>query len=231
MPKPAPSAPHRPQGTLFDDETTAAIAIGWSVQFEDQVTDFEVFRTLDARVCALAEQTGRDLRLLVPGDTYTDPDLGSFAAPVVGEVVTLLRADGAPPLRFDPRAIAARHAAFAPVPAAALTGLGEGVPGVASVAPRPDIHLLSWGPLSYAAVHCGVPLDGAARDQAKLKYATTQDTDQTWADAGVDGKFVAGVEFARTRTLDFSEAALAAIEQEVGAVLPGPGWFLIVRYD
>ena len=95
----------------------------------------------------------------------------------------------------------------------------------------PALHLLSWGPLPYGAVYCGRVLAASEQESAKIKYVSTQDMDQEWADPGIDARLLKGVEFDEVSKLDFSDKALAAHRDEVASVIDDPKWFLLVRFD
>jgi hypothetical protein len=213
---------HQPHGTLYAEDTTTAIVVGWRFEFPQ-------FSVLPERVEAL-EQTLEsalairdvNLRLFVPGDTTTDRDNEIYGGFVLGRSVIEVEANDYDAGPVDLQAIAT---ALAELPELDKAFWRESL-AFAGIEPpdEPRAYLLSWGPLCYGAVYAGVA--ATRSDTPVYKFIANQDMHQEWSHSGVDGVHLQSVEFSDISELQVTEAKL-----EAAAKLDGAGFWLICRYD
>lgn len=230
MPEPgAPQAvvePYRPDGTLYADETTAAVVVGFRIDFEQFAMLPERVEALEQAVLAALRSRGHELTLYVPGDTVSNRDSEIQAKFVLGRAVATTEANDWEPSEVDPAAIERRLADFPPLDEAfwkdALSGFDGAEPGEA-----PAAHLLSWGPLCYAGLYVGVRRSKGDPEPAVHKFIANQDMEQEWSSEGIDGVRLESAEFS-----DICELSLSpADDLEKAAPLPAPRYWLICRYD
>jgi hypothetical protein len=225
---PAPGAPqashdrYEPDGTLYAEDTTAAIVVGWRFEFREFAVVPERVEALERTLQGALAIRDLRLRLYVPGDTTTDRNGEVHGGFVLGRAVVVVEANDYDPERVDQQAIAtALHE---------LPKLDDGfwreALAFADIEPpdEPRAYLLSWGPLCYAAVYAGV---AATRDDTPVyKFIANQDMHQAWSQSGVDGVHLQSVEFSSVDELSLTDARL-----EVAAKLDKPKFWLICRYD
>lgn len=205
---------------LNAEETVGAVVAGYAITLEGKSFD-EVKEIAEA-----AEAAGA--KLFVAGDTSSGSGEEEFMEEGVIGFEVVIADVGGPPQAVSRAAIDAALAK-----AAALEGKLEieGLRGLGT-------YLLSWGPLPAASLSVGVrhpakEEDGlyTKPDDAKLRFFSMQDMEQSWGPEGVDGVKVSSVEFGEARQVDLSEAALAPKIAEAAAQVPSPSLFLTARYD
>lgn len=213
---------YEPDGTLYAEDTTAAIVVGWRFAFSEFSVTADRIEALEQTLQGALATRGLQLRLFVPGDTTTDRDGEMYGGFVLGRAVVTVEANDYDPERVDLQTIAT-----------ALAGLPElddafwrEALAFAEIDPpeQPRAYLMSWGPLCYAAVYAGV---AATRDDSHVyKFIANQDMEQMWSQSGVDGVHLQSVEFSDIEELHVTEASL-----EAAAKLEERGFWLICRYD
>jgi hypothetical protein len=229
---PEPGAPqaeveaYRPDGTLYGDDTTAAVVVGHRIDFERYAILPEQVEALEKSVLAALRARGLDLTLYVPGDTTTNPDDEVPAKFVLGRAVATTEANEWEPSALDPVAAQRLREDFPALDAAfwqeALAGFED-----AEASEAPAAHLLSWGPLCYGALYVGVPRSKDDPEPPVHEFVANQDMNQEWSTEGIDGVRLVSVEFS-----DIDELSLSPIEDLAQATpLPNPGYWLICRYD
>jgi hypothetical protein len=225
----APGAPqatearYEPEGTLYADDTTAAIVVGHELRFSDFSVLPERVEALERALLAALAARDLSLCLYVPGDTTTDRNGEVHGSFVLGRAVVEVEANDPGPGRIDLGALKAGLADLPPLDEAfwreALADIeGMEPPGEAGA------YLLSWGPLCYAAVYAGVA--ASREDEHVYAFAANQDMEQEWSSEGVDGVSIEGAEFSSVSAIELSEAGLAKADK-----LDEPGFWLICRYD
>lgn len=230
MPEPgAPQAvvePYRPDGTLYVDETTAAVVVGHRIDFEQFAILPERVEALEQAVLAALRARGLDLTLYVPGDTVSNRDSEIQAKFVLGRAVATTEANDWEPTEVDPGAIERRLADFPPLDAAFWKDALAGFEGV-EPSEAPAACLLSWGPLCYAGLYVGVRRSKSDPEPPVHKFIANQDMEQEWSSEGIDGVRIESAEFS-----DICELSLSPAEDLAQAApLPDPRYWLICRYD
>jgi hypothetical protein len=221
----APQAAHErytPDGTLYAEDTTAAIVVGWQLEFREFSVVPERVEALERTLQSALAIRDSKLRLYVPGDTVTDRNGEVHGGFVLGRAVVVVEANDYDPEPIDLQAIAT---ALAELPELD-SGFWREALAFADIEPpqEPRAYMLSWGPLCYAAVYVGV---AAIRDDTPVyKYIANQDMHQAWSQSGVDGVHLESVEFSSVTELELTEARL-----EVAAKHDKPRFWLICRYD
>lgn len=221
----APQASHEryePDGTLYAEDTTAAIVVGWHLEFREFSVVPERVEALERTLqSALAIRDVR-LRLFVPGDTTTDRNGEVHGGFVLGRAVVVVEANDYDPERVDLQRIATALAELPELDDAfwreALAFVDMDPPG------EPQAYMLSWGPLCYAALYAGVA--ATRSDTPVYKFIANQDMHQQWSQSGVDGVHLESVEFSSIGEFDLTPERL-----DVVAKLDKPGFWLICRYD
>jgi hypothetical protein len=230
MPEPgAPQAveePYRSDGTLYVEETTAAVVVGRRIDFEQFAILPERVEALEKAVQAALRARGHELTLYVPGDTVSNRDSEIQAKFVLGHGVAATEANDWEPSEVDPRTIERLLADFPPLDEAfwkeALADFDDAEPGEA-----PAAYLLSWGPLCYAGLYVGVRRSRSAPEPPAHKFIANQDMEQEWSSEGIDGVRLESAEFS-----DLCELSLSPEEDLARAApLPDPRYWLICRYD
>lgn len=218
----ATSERYEPDGTLYAEDTTAAIVVGWRLEFGEFSVLPERVEALERTLLGALATRELRLRLYVPGDTTTDRDGEVHGGFVLGRAVVVVEANDYDPERVDLQAIATALAK--------LPNLDEGfwreALAFADIEPpeQPRAYLLSWGPLCYAAVYAGI---AATRGGTPVyKFIANQDMQQEWSQSGIDGVHLESVEFSSVNELTLTEARL-----EVAAKHDKPAFWLICRYD
>jgi hypothetical protein len=221
----APQASHdryEPDGTLYAESTTAAIVVGWHLEFRSFSVVPERVEALERTLQSALAIRGLKLRLFVPGDTTTDPNGEVHGGFVLGRAVVVVEADD-----YDPEVVDLQTIATA---LAALPDLDDAfwreALAFADIDPptEPQAYMLSWGPLCYAALYAGV---AATRDDTPVyKFIANQDMHQQWSQSGVDGVHLESVEFSSIGEFDLTPERL-----EVASKLDNPKFWLICRYD
>jgi hypothetical protein len=231
----APQATHEryePDGTLYAEDTTAAIVVGWRLEFGEfsvvpervEALERTLLSALDVGSHARGPGLLGDLRLrlYVPGDTTTDRNGEVHGGFVLGRAVVVVEANDYDPEPIDLQALAT---ALAELPKLDASFWREAL-AFANIEPpdEPSAYLLSWGPLCYAAVYAGV---AATRGGTPVyKFIANQDMHQEWSQSGIDGVHLESVEFSSINELELGDAQL-----EVAAKLDKPKFWLICRYD
>jgi hypothetical protein len=225
---PAPGAPqatherYEPDGTLYAEDTTAAIVVGWQLEFREFSVVPERVEALERTLQGVLAIRDLRLRLYVPGDTSTDRNGEIHGGFVLGRAVVVVEANDYDPEPIDLQAIAT---ALGDLPDLDDQFWREALAFADIEPPRAaQAYMLSWGPLCYAAVYAGV---AATRDDEPVyKFIANQDMHQEWSRSGVDGVHLESVEFSSIHALQLSEARL-----EVAAKHDKPRFWLICRYD
>jgi hypothetical protein len=211
-----------PDGTLYAEDTTAAIIVGWRLEFGEFSVVPERVEALERTLQGALAIRGVRLRLYVPGDTTTDRNSEVHGAFVLGRAVVVVEANDYDPESIDLQAIATALAELPDLDA----GFWREALAFADIEPPQDPrpYLLSWGPLCYAAVYAGV---AATRGATPVyKYIANQDMQQEWSESGVDGVHLESVEFSSVNELALTETRL-----EVAAKHDKPRFWLVCRYD
>lgn len=221
----APQAAHEhyePDGTLYAEDTTAAIVVGWYLEFRQYSVLPERVEALERTLQSALAIRDLKLRLFVPGDTTTDPNGEVGGGFVLGRAVVVVEANDYDPEPVDLQAIAT---ALAELPELDDGFWREALAFVDIDPPtEPRAYMLSWGPLCYAALYAGV---AATRDDAPVyKFIANQDMTQQWSQSGVDGVHLESVEFS-----SIGEFTLTPDRLEVASKLDQPKFWLICRYD
>jgi hypothetical protein len=230
MPEPgAPQAevePYRPGGTLYAEDTTAAVVVGHRIDFDCFALLPERVEALEQAITAALRARGLDLTLYVPGDTTTSPDGEIQAKFVLGDAMATTEANDWEPSSVDPTAVQRRLADFPRLDAAFWQEALAGFPG-AEATPAPAAYLLSWGPLCYAALYVGVRRSKSDPEPPAHKFIANQDMEQEWSSEGIDGVSIQNAEFS-----DVCELSLSPVRDLAKAApLAGAGYWLICRYD
>jgi hypothetical protein len=221
----APQAAHErytPDGTLYAEDTTAAIVVGWQLEFREFSVVPERVEALERTLQSALAMRDSKLRLYVPGDTTTDRNGEVHGGFVLGRAVVVVEANDYDPEPIDLQAIATALAELPDLD----NGFWREALAFADIEPPgpPQAYLLSWGPLCYAAVYAGI---AATRDDKPVyKFIANQDMHQEWSQSGVDGVHLESVEFSSVNELELTEARL-----EVAAKHDQPRFWLICRYD
>jgi hypothetical protein len=221
----APQASHdryEPDGTLYAGDTTAAIIVGWRLEFREFSVVPERVEALERTLQSVLAVRNLRLRLYVPGDTTTDRNGEVHGGFVLGRAVVVVEANDYDPELIDLQAIATALAELPELDA----GFWREALAFSDIEPpdEPRAYMLSWGPLCYAAVYAGV---AATRGGTPVyKFIANQDMHQAWSESGVDGVHIESVEFSSVNELHLTEAQL-----EVAAKHDKPRFWLICRYD
>jgi hypothetical protein len=213
---------YEPDGTLYAEDTTAAIVVGWQLEFGEFSVVPERVEALEKTLQSALAIRDLRLRLYVPGDTTTDRNGEVHGGFVLGRAVVVVEANDYDPEPIDLQAIAT---ALAELPKLDASFWREAL-AFADIEPpdEPAAYLLSWGPLCYAAIYAGVP---ATRGGTPVyKFIANQDMHQEWSQSGIDGVHLESVEFSSVNELELTDARL-----EVAAKLDKPSFWLICRYD
>jgi hypothetical protein len=225
-PEAQPAKHYRPRGTLYDDETVAAIVAGHRITFERFSLPSEQIEALERSLLAALEARGLALVLYVPGDTVSNPDMEIRGRMVLGRAIVTTRANDRAPNPVDPDRVAQALADFPPLDAAfwkdALAGLDDATPDA-----TPHAYLLSWGPLCYAGLSVGVARSKGAPEPPVHKYLANQDMNQEWSSQGIDGITIKSTEFGGIEALSLRPADDLA----KAAPLQGASYWLRCRYD
>jgi hypothetical protein len=232
----APQASHEryePDGTLYAEDTTAAIVVGWHLEFRQFSVLPEKVEALERTLQSALAIRDLKLQLFVPGDTTTDRNGEVHGGFVLGRSVVVVEANDYDPEPVDLQTVAT---ALAELPElddafwrAALAFVDIEPPT------EPGAYMLSWGPLCYAALYAGV---AATRDQTPVyKFIANQDMSQQWSDSGVDGVHLRSVEFSDIGEFDLTPERLEVVLKlrreggEASDKLDKPRFWLICRYD
>lgn len=218
----ASSERYQPSGTLYAEDTSAAVVVGWRFEFREFSVVPERIEALEQTLQGALATRGLELRLYVPGDTATDRNAEAYGGFVLGRAVALVEANDYDPEPVDLQQLAT---ALAQLPELDDAFWREALAFFDIEPPsEPRAYLLSWGPLCYAGLCAGV---AATRDDEHVyKFIANQDMEQIWSSSGIDGVALQGVEFSEIAELEIAEARL-----EVAAKLDNPGFWLICRYD
>jgi hypothetical protein len=229
MPEPgAPQAegePYQPSGTLYDEDTTAAVVVGYRIGFEQFSVVPERVEALERGIMATLRARDLELTLYVPGDTVTSRDSEIQAQFVLGRAIEATAADDWDPSSVDPAEIEKTLADFPPLDAAFWQAALAGCEGV-TPHEAPAVYLLSWGPLSYAGLYVGVSRSKDDPEPPTHKFVANQNMEQEWSSEGIDGVSIASAEYSDIVELELSPDDLAKAEP-----LENPGYWLICRYD
>jgi hypothetical protein len=229
MPEPgAPQTvvePYRPDGTLYADDTTAAVVVGRRIDFERYSILPEQVEALEQSLLAALKSRGLELTLFVPGDTTTSPDSEIPGKFVLGTAVATTEANDWEPSRVDHEAAERLLADF---PALDEAFWEEALAGFdAEPSEEPATYLLSWGPLCYGALYVGVARSKDDPGSPVHKFVANQDMEQEWSSQGIDGVRLESAEFS-----DICELSLSPAEDlPRAAPLVDPHYWLICRYD
>jgi hypothetical protein len=209
-------------GTLYAEDTTAAIVVGWHFKFPEFSVVPERVEMLEQTLQAALAIRGQRLRLFVPGDTSTDRNAEVYGGFVLGREVIAVEANDYDAGPVDLQTIAT---ALAELPELDESFWREALAFAGIEAPdEPRAYLLSWGPLCYGAIYAGVA--ATRSDTAMYKFIANQDMHQEWSQSGVDGVHLQSTEFSEIRALEVTQASL-----DVAAKLDGASFWLICRYD
>jgi hypothetical protein len=221
----ATSEPYEPRGTLYAEDTTAAIVVGTRIDFEAFAILPEKVEALERALAAALRARDLELTLYVPGDTTTDREHEVQAQFVLGHAVVECEANDWEP---SPVSMATVHDELARLPKLDAAFWAEALAGHPGARPAeaPAIHLLSWGPLCYAGLYAGVAWSKDRKQDAKHKFVANQNMEQEWPEEGVDGVSLENAEFSEIVELHPSPDDLRKAER-----LEDPGYWLICRYD
>lgn len=214
---------------LYEEETAAAIVVGFQLKFEEWSVPLETVEALKRAVEGLEGECQTGMRFLAPGDT-TDTGVGEASNAVLGRILVLSE-NYENPREFEVEKLEEALAEAVEIPESYWDALREAVPDFAGPAQEEAaLLMLSWGPLSYGAVYIGVAMNQSEREEATYGFVANQDMGQEWTEGGLDGIHVAGVEFDDVRELDFSEEAQEEHREQV-LELGSASYFLVCRYD
>ena len=138
--------PYRSSGSLYAEDTTAAIVVGHRIGFDCFALLPERVEALEQALMAALRARGLELTLYVAGDTTTSPDDEIPAQFVLGEAVATTEANDWEPSPVDPTEIKRQLSDFPPLGAAFWREALAGFEG-AEVGEAPSAYILSWGPL------------------------------------------------------------------------------------
>jgi len=230
MPEPgAPQAlvePYCPSGSLYAEDTTAAIVVGYRIGFDCFALLPERVEALEQALMTALRARGLDLTLYVPGDTTTSPDSEIQAQFVLGRAVATTEANDWEPSPVDPKQVQGLLSDFPSLDDAFWREALGGFEG-AEANQTPVAYILSWGPLCYAALYVGVSRSKGDSDPPVHKFIANQNMEQEWSTEGIDGVSIANAEYS-----DICELSLAPVRDLAKATpLTGAGYWLICRYD
>jgi hypothetical protein len=229
--QPEPGSPqaveeaYRPRGTLYAEETTAAVVVGYRIDFDRFAILPEQVEALERALRAALKARSLDLTLYVPGDTVSSRDNEIQAKFVLGLAIAATEADDWEPSAVDPAEI---EQTLADLPSLDTAFWKEALAGLEGVTPSdtPAVLLLSWGPLCYAGLLVGVRRSKDDAEPPKHEFVANQNMEQEWSSEGIDGVSIESAEYSDIVTLALSPDDLAK-----AAPLADAGYWLICRYD
>lgn len=218
---PPPPPTVAPSGSLFFDETMAAVVAGWELRLGDALSGQQA-QALDGALQAAMSARGIALKLYVAGDT-TRGVRAQADGFVLGRSSARLLAESESPVVVDP-ALAKKTLDELPALDDEFWAPVRADFPQLEVTPAPALHLMSWGPRPYAAIYAGTLRQ---RDElATHTFVANLGAEQEIYDTGVDGVLVAHVEFDDVEALSLDDDAVA--KQLAGATgIDDPALYLV----